>query len=100
MGPPLMIFIIWAVFLLWMLRRGACAVQIEADKNGARLITEEKFANSIVKRMEFRGTKGFGLVETLEMLHHVILCPSLSERLRNLNFEIEAHQIEIRRIRG
>ena len=98
--PPLMIFIIWAIFLLWILRRGACAVQLEADKNGARLIKEEQFANSIVKRMEFRGTEGFGLIETWEMLLHVILWPSLSERLRNLNFEIKVRQMEIQRIKG
>jgi len=98
--PPLMVFIIWAAFLVWILRRVACTVQLEADKNGARLITEEKFANSIVKRMEFRGTKGLGLIETWEMLLHVILWPSLSERLRNLNFETKVHQIEIQRIRG
>jgi len=98
--PPIMIFIIWATFLVWILRRGACTVQLEADKNGARLMKEEQFVNSIVKRIEFRGTKGFGIVETWEMFIHMILWPSLSERLRNLNFEIKKHQIEIQRIKG
>jgi len=94
---PLMIFIIWALFLHWILRRAACAVQLEADKNGARLITEEQFLNSIVKRTVFSGTEGFGLIETWELLLHVILYPSLSERLRNLNFEIKECKIEIQR---
>lgn len=96
--PPLSIFIIWAFFLHWILRRAALAVQLEADKNGASLVTDEQFANSIIKRSRFHITKNFGLVETWEFLVHVILFPSLSERLRNLNFEIKEHKIEIQRM--
>jgi len=90
---------IWAVPFLWILRASACAVQLEADKNGARLITEEKFANSLAKRMRFHNA-GLGPIETWELLLHVVLFPSLSERLRNLKFEIKESKIEIQRMRG
>lgn len=95
--PPLMIFVIWAGFLPWVLRRASCAIQLEADSKGAQLLTEERFANSIVKRSKFRDSKGSGLIETWDLLLHVILFPSLSQRLRNLNFEIKESKIEIQR---
>jgi Zn-dependent protease with chaperone function len=92
--PPLLIFIVWAIFLHWIVRRAALAVQLEADKNGARLVTDEQFANSIIKRSRFHVTKDFGLIETWEYLLHVILFPSISERLQNLNFEIKEIKIQ------
>jgi hypothetical protein len=95
--PPLMIFVIWAGFLPWVLRKASCAVQLEADNKGAQLLTEEQFADSIVKRSKFRDSKGSGLVETWDLLLHVILFPSLNQRLQNLNFEIKESKIEIQR---
>lgn len=95
--PPLMIFVIWACFLPWVLRRASCAIQLEADSKGAQLLTEEQFANSIVKRSKFHDSKGSGLIETWDLLLHVILFPSLNQRLRNLNFEIKESKIEIQR---
>lgn len=91
---PLLIFIVWAFFLHWILRRVSLAVQFEADKNGASLVSDEQFANSIIKRRRFRDTKGFGLIETWELLLYVILSPSISERLKNLNFEIKEIKIQ------
>jgi hypothetical protein len=67
---------------------------LEADKNGASLVTDEQFANSIIKRSRFHVTKDFGLIETWEFLLHVILFPSIGERLQNLNFEIKEIKIQ------
>jgi len=96
--PPLLFFIIWAIFLPWILRRAAFAVQLKADKNASLLIKDQLLANSIVKRSVFTPLQGFGPIETWELLLRVILYPSLSERLRNLNFEIKERKIEIQKI--
>ncbi len=92
--PPLLIFVIWAFFFHWICRRVSLAVQLEADKNGASLVTDEQFANSITKRKPFHVAKDFGLIETWEFLRHVISSPSISERLQNLNFKIGEIKIE------
>jgi len=96
--PPLLIFLIWSIFLPGILRMNAFAVQFEADRNASLLIGDQKLANSVAERSQFYSTKGFDPIETWELLSHMILFPSLSERLRNLNFEIKEHKIEIQRI--
>ena len=92
----LLIFSVWTIFLHWILRTAAHAVQLEADRNGASLITDIQFADSIIKRRRSHDAKGFGLIKTWEFLLHVILYPSLSERLLNLNFEIKEIKIQRR----
>jgi Zn-dependent protease with chaperone function len=98
--PSLLIFIVWAVFLPWILRRTTFAVQFEADRNASRLIGDQQLANSIVKRSRFHPMKTFGPIETWELLSHVILFPFLNERLQNLGFEIKGQKTEIQRIRN
>jgi len=54
-------------------------------------------ADSIVKRSRYYRPKGFEPIRTWELLLRVVLYPSLSERLQNLNFEIKERKIEIQR---
>jgi Zn-dependent protease with chaperone function len=93
---PLSVFLLWTIFLPWMVRRTSVAVQFEADNNATKLVDDQQLANSIVKRILLRWKKrrGFGPIETWELLIHVILYPSLIERLRNINFEVKELKIK------
>ena len=95
---PLFVFMIWIFILIGILRKAALAPQLEADKNGASLITYEKFAQSLSRRKPLQHTNGFWLIETWKLLCNVLLFPSISERLKNLNFEIKEINREIEKI--
>lgn len=92
-----LLLLIWIIVLPYVIRKCAIAGQLEADRNAAKLIGTERLALAIIRRIRFP-PKSIGVVETWTRIRFILLMPTISERLKNLNLELETIQAKFRTV--
>jgi len=92
-----LLLLIWIVVFPYFTRKWAIAAQLEADRNASKLIGSEQLALSFIRRIRTPPIP-MGVIETWQRIRFILVMPTISERLKNLNLELETIQAKFRRV--
>lgn len=85
----IIVFAIWILLFPWVLRRTSIPIELKADENAIeyRLIEPQQMVQSILKQYSSPKASPNSKMK-LDTFYNWLIHPMLSERLRNLNFQI------------
>ena len=92
----IMFSVFWLFFLPFMLSRRVND-ELEADRNALNLIEARQLATSLVRRIRMISPSSyFGPLEIWRRIRQTMTAPTIHERLRNINVEIEKIDVQFK----
>jgi len=90
-------FFLWIIIFPYFNGKCAITAQLEADTNASKLIGRERLGSAIIRRIRMP-PMSMSIIGTWNRLRFILVVPLISERLKNLNLEVETIQAKFKNI--